>query len=75
MLFRSLPLEFLTALSEVGDASCVEAAAASYARVEDDWWRNRLADVFRAIVSRERLTKRHAVMKRIAARWPAILSA
>lgn len=72
-----LPVEFLAALSEIGDESCIEAIAAAYARsakagaLTNDWWRQHLAAAFQAIVRRERLTKRHAVMKRAAKRWGA----
>jgi len=64
-----LPVEFLTALSLVGDPSCLEAIAAAHQRSDDDWWRLRLSDSFRSIVERERITRRHAVMKRIKNRW------
>ena len=76
-----LPVEFLAALSRVGDASCLEAIAAAYARSrkadpqQGDWWRARLAGVFRAIVTRERLTRRHAVIKRMEKRWPGLFEA
>jgi HEAT repeat protein len=71
-----LPVEFLAALSAIGDASCLESIAAANARwsasghAERDWWRRHLIEAFRAIVSRERLTRRHAVMKKIEKRWP-----
>jgi HEAT repeat protein len=68
-----LPLEFLTALSLVGDATCVEAMAAAHARSKDAWWRAQLGRVFRDVVSRERLTKRHASIARIAKRFPQSL--
>jgi HEAT repeat protein len=70
-----LPVEFLAALSEIGDASCVEPIAAAYVRSiragasSNDWWRQHLVAAFRAIVKNERLTKRHAVMKKIVKRW------
>lgn len=70
-----LPVEFLAALSLVGDASCLEAIAAAYVKAggsndsQLDWWRQHLAGVFRAIVKRERITRRHAVARRIAKRW------
>jgi hypothetical protein len=64
-----LPVEFLTALSIVGDASCLEAIAAAHARAADPWWHDHLAETFRAIVARERLTRRHAVMRKIEKRW------
>ena len=73
-----LPIEFMTALSLIGDASCLEAIAAAYAHVsggDDGWWSDHLADTFRAIVKRDKLTSRHAVMKKIQKRWPAVLTA
>jgi HEAT repeat protein len=60
-----LPVEFLTALSLVGDASCLEAIAGAHARARDTWWRDHLADAFRTIAAREKITRRHAVMKKI----------
>jgi hypothetical protein len=74
-----LPVEFLAALTLVGDAGCLEAVAAAYAksggssRAQTDWWRQHLASAFQTIVKRERLTRRHALMKKILKRWPAIL--
>ena len=77
-----LPVEFLTALSKIGDASCLEAIAGAYAHAAGvarnssparDWWHQHLADAFHAIATRERLTRRHAVMKKIEKRWPEIL--
>jgi hypothetical protein len=67
-----LPVEFLAALSIAGDASCLEAIAAAHARATDTWWRQHLADTFQAIVAREGLTRRHAVMKKIEKRWGAL---
>jgi len=63
---------FMSALHAIGDASCLEAVAAAHAHARrgDDAWRQQLATAFRAIAKRERITRRHAVMKRIAARWP-----
>jgi HEAT repeat protein len=70
-----LPVDALAALSLIGDASCLEPIASSYARSTDAWWKDRLTDVFRAIVERERLTKRHAKIKRIGKRWKPALGA
>ncbi len=78
------PVEMLAALGAIGDRSCLEPIAAAYARASDeaagparphdrgaaDWWRTHLATVFRAIVAREKLNERHALTKRIRARWP-----
>ena len=60
-----LPVEFLAALSLIGDASCVEAIAAAHAKAKDAWWRDHLARAFRDIVVREKLTKRQAAIKKI----------
>jgi hypothetical protein len=67
-----LPVSFLAALHVVGDESCVESLAAAYARTssQEARWRHQLAAAFRAIASREKITRRHAAFKRIAARWP-----
>jgi hypothetical protein len=78
-----LPVDFLAALSKVGDGSCLEALAAAYAQASPparsgaeetgEWWRQHIADVFRAIVNREGLTRRHAALKKIEARRPNVL--
>ena len=70
-----LPVDALAALSLIGDSSCLEPIASSYARSTDAWWKDHLTDVFRAIVDRERLTKRHAKIKRIEKRWKPALGA
>ena len=62
-------MEFLTALSLIGDASCLEAIAEAHRVAQDSWWRQHLADAFRAIVTREKLTRRHAVIKKIEKKW------
>jgi hypothetical protein len=70
-----LPVGFVAAVTAVGDASCLEPIAAAYERSTgsaDSWWRPHLKDAFAAILLRERLTKRHAAVRRILARWPAI---
>jgi HEAT repeat protein len=64
-----LPVAFLTALSLIGDASCLEAIAAAHARTRDTWWRDHLADAFRVIAAREKITRRHAVIKKIERKW------
>jgi hypothetical protein len=72
-----LPVAFLAAIEEIGDASCVETLAAAYdasSRSGDTWWREHLAAAFRAIVHREGLTRRHAALKRALTRWPDAIS-
>ena len=69
-------VEFLAAMSTIGDSSCLEPLAAALARAasgapaREDWWRSRLADVFRTVARREQITRRHAVAKKIEKRWP-----
>jgi len=70
-----LPLDLLAALRTLGDLSCLDALASAWERVADAWWRDQLGDVTRAIVAREKATGRHAVIKRIRARCPALLPA
>jgi len=75
----ALPVEFLAALEAVGDPSCLEAVAAAWERSgahqPREAWQRHLADAFQAIASREGLTARHAVMKRISRRWPRAFEA
>lgn len=69
-----LPVGFLAALSQIGDASCLESIAAAVATSKapkEDWWRQHLAAAFRDILRREHLSRRHAAVKRVLARWPA----
>lgn len=70
-----LPVEFLAALSVVGDASCLESIATAHACASDGWSRTRLADAFQTIVKREGLNRRHAAIKRIEKRSPEGLRA
>jgi HEAT repeat protein len=75
-----LPVEFLSALSVAGDASCLVPLAGAYVRstragrLQRDWWRQHLRDTFRTIVKREKLTRRSALLKRIEKRWPTVLA-
>ncbi|MEW5984479.1 MAG: hypothetical protein AB1806_19180 [Acidobacteriota bacterium] len=74
-----LPQGFIEAVSLVGDAACLESIVEALARVplrlsrpEQDW-RDRLIDGGRAVVARARLTRRHAVVRRLAQRHPEIV--
>jgi hypothetical protein len=76
-----LPVEFLAAITMIGDASCLEPLAAAYLRTDpadatgSDWWHRHLSEAFQAIVAREGLTRRHALVKKIEKRWPQPLQA
>src|SRR6185295_9044608 len=67
---QPLPADALAAVSVIGDASCLEPIAKAYARSRDAGWRQRLADAFATITTRARLTRRHAVIKKIEKKWP-----
>ena len=75
-----LPVEFLSALTAVGDVSCLEPIAAAFDRAgasggtREDWWHRHLASAFRVIVARERLTRRHHVVRKIDRRWKGLLT-
>jgi len=69
----TVPAEFLTALMLVGDSSCLDAIAGAHARSRDVGFRDRLAEVFRTVAQREKLTRRHGIMKKIQKRWPGAL--
>jgi HEAT repeat protein len=70
-----VPVELLGAVAEIGDVSCLESigsamthALGSGVRL-DDWYLQRLIDVFRTIASREGVTKRTAVGRRLTTRF------
>lgn len=72
---EALPVDFLGAAAAVGDASCLEPLAAAYQRARDgghkldDWWCQKLTEVFRTIAAREQVTRRTAIGKRVSSRW------
>ncbi len=65
-----LPAAFLTAIAEVGDASCQEALATAWQHVRDADTRAQIASAFRDILTREKLTRRHAAVRHIANKFP-----
>jgi hypothetical protein len=65
-----IPLGFVAAITQVGDASCLPALAAAWQRVDDRWMRDHLAAAFKAIMARDRLTRRHAIVRRALDRAP-----
>ena len=68
-----LPPDYLTAMGLIGDASCLEPLAVAFVQahaMEDaDLWRRDVASVFRQIVEREGLTRRHGPIRRVRARF------
>jgi hypothetical protein len=57
----------------IGDTTCLEPLAVAYAAAHDlsdtEHWRRDLAAAFKAIVAREGLTRRHAALRRVRARF------
>lgn len=76
-----LPAPFATALERVGDASCLDVIAAALSRraagaaPREQQWRDQLLSAGRAILDRERLTRRHAVVRRLERAYPDIARA
>lgn len=66
-----LPADAVAALTLIADASCLEPIASAYSQSSDKRWRDQLLELFHAIVKREKLTPRHAVMRRVEKRLTA----
>ncbi len=69
------PVGILSALRDVGDAASLDVIVEAWSAHEDAWFRSQLASAFAAIVAREGLTRRHAVLRRASQRQPAALAA
>jgi hypothetical protein len=68
-----LPASFLGALQTIGDDSCLEPLAGAFARAgSEPRWQHQLAQAFREIVKRERVTKRHSALRRALAKAPGL---
>jgi HEAT repeat protein len=65
-----LPVGFLAAVEAVGDASCLDSLAIAWQHIGDPWMRDHLVRAFRVIMTREQLTRRHAVVRRIIGKHP-----
>jgi len=70
-----LPMDFIAAVTRIGDGTALEPIAVAYERNTDDWWRQQLAAAFRAIATRENVTRRSAVVRKIEKRRPDVLLA
>ena len=68
-----LPPDYLAAMTMIGDATCLEPLAVAYAAAHElsdtEHWRRDLAAAFKIIVAREGLTRRHAALRRVRARF------
>src|SRR5262249_9193365 len=71
-----LPLDFLTAMSAIGDETCLEPLARAWAGgdVGETWWRSRMQEAAADIVRRSRLTGRNATVKRVRAKFDGFLT-
>lgn len=67
-----LPMGFVVALGEIGDADGLESLAAAYERADSEWVRQQIVGAFRQVQRRLRLTRRHAAVKRAERRSPAL---
>lgn len=74
-LVTQTPVGMLSALQQVGDASVLEAVADAWQDTTDPWFRGQMTTIFRDVVERERLTKRHAAVKKLSARLPEAMAA
>jgi hypothetical protein len=68
-----LPLDFLAAMGALGDTSCLLPLAHAWAVSTDGWWRDRLQGAARTIVERNRLSGRHATIKRLRSQHPGFV--
>jgi hypothetical protein len=69
------PVGMLSALQQVGDVSALDAVVEAWLATDNAWFRGQLATTFQAVVAREKITRRHAAIKKIAARAPEALAA
>lgn len=65
--------ELVAAAEAIGDASCLAPLAAAWTGAEGST-RARIEAAFTTIVVRDRLTRRHAAIKDVIARWPQAVS-
>ena len=68
-----LPPDYLMAMGMIGDASCLEPLAVAFVQAQTmadaDLWRRDVGSIFRQIVKREGLTRRHGPIRRVRARF------
>jgi hypothetical protein len=69
----ALPADYVHAATHIGDASCLEPLARAWAASRDVPWRGLLSAAARTIAARNKLTGRHAVVRRVRERFPEFL--
>lgn len=69
---QPLPVGLLAAAAAVGDVTCLEGTATAWLSADtgDPWYRDQLAEVFRAIVTREGVTRQHPTLGRLLTKHP-----
>jgi hypothetical protein len=65
-----LPQSFISTAAAIGDASCLEPLARAWAAARDLDWKHQLSTTATAIMRREKLTGRSAVVKKLRANYP-----
>jgi len=69
-----LPLDFLSAITAIGDADCLEPMARAWAASpREGWWRDRLTDAATDIINRLGLSGRSAAVKRVRTKWAGFI--
>lgn len=74
-LGAATPVGVLSALQAVGDGASLDAIVDAWMATGDTWFRGQLAATFAAIVRRESLSRRHAVVRRLSQRAPDAVDA
>jgi hypothetical protein len=70
----ALPQSFLSTATAIGDASCLEPLARAWAASGKDLdWKHQLSMTATAIMRREKLTGRSAVVKKLRANFPGVV--
>ncbi|HEY9464846.1 MAG TPA: hypothetical protein VIR54_17250, partial [Vicinamibacterales bacterium] len=70
----ALPQSFLSTATAIGDASCLEPLARAWAASGKDLdWKHQLSMTATAIMRREKLTGRSAVVKKLRANFPGFV--
>jgi hypothetical protein len=71
---NALPQSFLSTATAIGDASCLEPLARAWAASGKDLdWKHQLSMTATAIMRREKLTGRSAVVKKLRANFPGFV--
>lgn len=70
-----LPVGLFAAIAAIGDGDSLEALAAAWLRMSDDWSRTHITEAAAAIIARHALGPRHAAVKRARAKCAELIDA